>query len=67
VDDPAFVRLMTGYGKASLSGWGPNAVQSQVGRLAKLAATNPEFSEPIEGASADCERQFHPSRRVTAR
>jgi hypothetical protein len=45
--NPSFVRLITGLGKASLS-QNPNAVQSQVGRLAKFAATNPEFSEPVK-------------------
>lgn len=45
--NPAFVRLVTGLGRASLSA-NPNAVQSQVGRLAKFAATNPEFSEPVQ-------------------
>jgi hypothetical protein len=44
---PAFVKLMTGLGKASASR-NPNAVSSQVGRLAKFAATNPEFSEPVQ-------------------
>jgi hypothetical protein len=38
---------MTGLGKASLSN-NPNAVQSQVGRLSKFAASNPEFSEPVQ-------------------
>jgi hypothetical protein len=45
--NPGFVRLMTGLGKASLS-QNTNAVQSQVGRLAKFAAQNPEFSEPVQ-------------------
>jgi hypothetical protein len=44
---PAFVRLITGYGRAAASG-NRAAVQSQVGRLAKFAATNPEFSEPVQ-------------------
>jgi hypothetical protein len=44
---PAFVRLMTGLGRASASG-SQHAVQSQVGRLAKFAAANPEFSEPVQ-------------------
>jgi hypothetical protein len=44
---PAFVRLVTGYGRAAASG-NQHAVQSQVGRLAKFAAQNPEFSEPVQ-------------------
>lgn len=44
---PAFVKLITGYGRAAMTG-NRNAVQSQVGRLAKFAATNPEFSEPVQ-------------------
>jgi hypothetical protein len=42
-----FVRLFTGLGKASLSA-NPNAISSQVGRLSKFAAKNPEFSEPVQ-------------------
>jgi hypothetical protein len=45
--NPAFVRLVTGLGRASLSP-SQNAVQSQAGRLARFAATNPEFSEPVQ-------------------
>lgn len=44
---PAFVRLMTGLGRSVASG-SQHAVQSQVGRLAKFAAANPEFSEPVQ-------------------
>lgn len=44
---PAFVKLITGYGRAVVSG-NANAIQSQVGRLSKLAATNPEISEPLQ-------------------
>jgi hypothetical protein len=44
---PQFVKLITGLGRASLSA-NPNAVASQVGRLSKFAATNPEFSEPVQ-------------------
>jgi hypothetical protein len=44
---PGFVKLMTGLGRASLSA-NPNAVNSQIGRLSKFAATNPEFSEPVQ-------------------
>jgi hypothetical protein len=45
--NPGFVRLVTGLGRASASG-SEHAVQSQVGRLAKFAAANPEFSEPVQ-------------------
>jgi hypothetical protein len=45
--NPTFVNLVTGYSKAALSR-NQNAVKSQVGRLAKFAATNPEFSEPVQ-------------------
>jgi hypothetical protein len=45
--NPTFVRLMTGLGRASMTA-NPNAVNSQVGRLAKFAASNPEFSEPVQ-------------------
>lgn len=44
--NPAFVRLMTGYTKAVASG-NQAAVRSQIGRLAKLAATNPDLREPL--------------------
>jgi hypothetical protein len=44
---PEFVRLITGYGRAVASG-NPNAVSSQLGRLSKLGATNPELHEPIQ-------------------
>jgi hypothetical protein len=44
---PQFVRLVTGLGRASITG-NENAVRSQVGRLSKFAATNPEFSEPVQ-------------------
>jgi hypothetical protein len=43
---PKFVNLVTGYGRALASG-NQNAVKSQVGRLSKLAATNPELRAPI--------------------
>lgn len=45
--NPSFVRLVTGYGRAAASG-NQHAVQSQIGRLAKFAAQNPEFSEPVQ-------------------
>jgi hypothetical protein len=45
--NPAFVRLMTGYSKAVASG-NLQAVQSQIGRIGKLAATNPDLREPLE-------------------
>jgi hypothetical protein len=45
--NPAFVRLATGYTRAAASG-NANAVRSQVGRLQKLATTNPELREGIE-------------------
>jgi hypothetical protein len=45
--NPQFVRLVTGYSKALASG-NESAVRSQVGRLSKLAATNPELREPLE-------------------
>jgi hypothetical protein len=45
--NPGFVKLMTGLGRASMTG-NENAVRSQVGRLSKFAATNPEFSEPVQ-------------------
>jgi hypothetical protein len=44
---PAFVRLVTGYGRAVATG-NQNAVRSQIGRFSKLASTNPELREPIE-------------------
>lgn len=44
---PAFVRLATGYTRAMASG-NQNAVKSQVGRLSKLATTNPELREGIQ-------------------
>jgi hypothetical protein len=44
---PQFVRLLAGYSKALASG-NESAVRSQVGRLSKLAATNPELREPLE-------------------
>jgi hypothetical protein len=44
---PKFVSLITGYGRAAASG-NANAVKSQVGRLSKLASTNPELREPIQ-------------------
>lgn len=44
---PTFVNLVTGYGRAVASG-NANAVRSQVGRLSKLAATDPELRAPIE-------------------
>jgi hypothetical protein len=43
---PKAVSLLTGYGRALASG-NQNAVKSQVGRLSKLAATNPELRAPI--------------------
>jgi hypothetical protein len=45
--NPAFVRLMTGYSKAVASG-NEDAVRSQIGRIGKLAATNPDLREPLE-------------------
>jgi hypothetical protein len=42
-----FVNLATGYVRAAASG-SPHAVKSQIGRLQKLAATNPELREPLE-------------------
>lgn len=44
---PKFVQWMTGYTKAASTG-NANAVRSQVGRLQKLATTNPELREGIE-------------------
>jgi hypothetical protein len=44
--NPAFVRLITGYTKAVAAG-NQNAVRSQIGRLAKLATTNPDLREPL--------------------
>jgi hypothetical protein len=44
---PKFVQWATGYSRAAASG-NPNAVRSQVGRLSKLAATDPELRAPIE-------------------
>jgi hypothetical protein len=44
---PAFVRLATGYTRAAASG-NENAVRSQIGRLQKLATTNPELRAGIE-------------------
>jgi hypothetical protein len=45
--NPQFVRLITGYSKAVAAG-NDNAVRSQIGRLGKLAATNPNLREPLE-------------------
>jgi hypothetical protein len=44
---PKFVQWATGYSRAAASG-NANAVRSQVGRLSKLAATDPELRAPIE-------------------
>jgi hypothetical protein len=44
---PQFLRLATGYTKAAAAG-NANAVKSQIGRLQKLATTNPELREGIE-------------------
>jgi hypothetical protein len=44
--NPAFVRLITGYSKAVASG-NDNAVRSQIGRIGKLATTNPDLREPL--------------------
>jgi hypothetical protein len=44
--NPAFVRLITGYSKAVASG-NQNAVRSQIGRIGKLATTNPDLREPL--------------------
>jgi hypothetical protein len=44
--NPAFVRLITGYSRAVASG-NQNAVRSQIGRIGKLATTNPELREPL--------------------
>jgi hypothetical protein len=41
-----FIRWATGYTKTLASG-NANAMRSQAGRLAKLAATNPELREPL--------------------
>lgn len=43
---PKFVNLITGYGRAVAAG-NQNAARSQIGRLQKLAATNPELRTPI--------------------
>ena len=45
--NPRFVQWATGYSRAIASG-NENAVKSQIGRLAKLAATNPELREPLQ-------------------
>jgi hypothetical protein len=39
--------MVTGYTRAAASG-NANAVKSQIGRLTKLASTNPELREGIE-------------------
>jgi hypothetical protein len=44
---PKFVQWATGYTKAAAAG-NQNAVRSQVGRLQKLAVTNPELRMGIE-------------------
>jgi hypothetical protein len=44
---PKFVQWATGYSRAVASG-NENAVKSQIGRLSKLAITNPELREPIQ-------------------
>jgi hypothetical protein len=44
--NPAFVRLMTGYSRAVASG-NASAVRSQIGRIGKLAVSNPELREPL--------------------
>jgi hypothetical protein len=44
---PKFVSLVTGYTKAMASG-NANAARSQIGRLQKLAITNPELRSGIE-------------------
>ncbi len=44
--NPAFVRLITGYSRAVASG-NANAVRSQIGRIGKLAISNPELREPL--------------------
>jgi hypothetical protein len=44
--NPEFVRLATGFSKAAATG-NSAAAKSQIGRIAKLAATNPELREPI--------------------
>lgn len=44
---PKFVSLITGYTKAAATG-NQNAVRSQIGRLQKLAVTNPELRGGIE-------------------
>jgi hypothetical protein len=44
---PKFVNLITGGAKAAASG-NANAVRSQIGRLQKLATTNPELREGVE-------------------
>lgn len=41
-----FVSLITGYGRAVAAG-NQNAVKSQIGRLGKLAVTNPELRQPL--------------------
>jgi hypothetical protein len=43
--NPQFVRLITGYSKAVAAG-NQQAVKSQIGRISKLATTNPELREP---------------------
>jgi hypothetical protein len=44
---PEFVQWATGYTKAVASG-NQNAIKSQVGRLSKLANTNPELAGPLQ-------------------
>jgi hypothetical protein len=41
--NPGFVRWATGFSRAT----NPAAAKSQIGRLAKIAATNPELREPL--------------------
>jgi hypothetical protein len=44
---PMFVNLMTGFSKAVAAG-NKGAIKSQIGRLNKLASTNPELRQGIE-------------------
>lgn len=48
---PAALRIITGYGRAAAKG-DQNAVKSQIGRLTKLASTNPELRAPIQAMLA---------------
>lgn len=45
--NPKAVNILTGYGRAAAAG-NQQAVKSQIGRLTKLATTNPELRSPIQ-------------------